>query len=113
MPLSGFDYEELTALLYLDGEFYAADLGDPLVDMPQLHRITPAGVVSLVGDLDHVSKGLIPISFPAPQPVPALPLSALVILIIAVILTGRAGMAVARSQSKQLWVLKTGPPRDH
>lgn len=98
VPLSGFDYEELTALLYLDGEFYAADLGDPLVDMPQLHRITPAGVVSLVGDLDHVSKGLIPATLPPPQTVPALPQSALIILILAVFLTGRASMADSNSE---------------
>jgi hypothetical protein len=96
VPLSGFDYEELTALLYLGGQFYAADLGDPLVDMPQLVRITPAGAVSFVGDLDHISKGLIHATFtlPEPQPVPSLPQSALIIVIIALILTGAPACAL-------------------
>lgn len=94
VPLSGFDYEELTALLYLGGQFYAADLGDPLVDMPHLLRITPAGAVSFVGDLDHVSRGMIHATRLVPQPVPSLPQTALIIVIIALILTGAPACAL-------------------
>jgi len=71
VPLSGFDYEELTALMYSDGAFLAGDLGNSATDMPRFFRITTGGVVTFLGDMDHVSKGLVP-SLPFVQPVPAL-----------------------------------------
>lgn len=69
VPLSGFDYEELTSLTYSDGAFYAGDVGDSAVDMPSLYRITPAGVVTLIGAMDHVSKGLVVARDPVQVPV--------------------------------------------
>jgi len=69
VPLSGFDYEELLALTYSDGDFYAADLGDYAVDMPGLLHITTGGVVTFVGDLDHVVKGITLYELPEPAQV--------------------------------------------
>jgi hypothetical protein len=89
VPLSGFDYEELTALHFFDGGFFAADLGSATVDMPRLFRISTAGVVTLIGDLDHVSKGLVPAADPV-VPVPAMGTSALALLTWALLLTGAA-----------------------
>jgi len=66
VPLSGFDYEELLALTYFDGDFIAADLGDSAVDMPGLLHITTGGVVTFVGDLDHVVKGITLYELPEP-----------------------------------------------
>ena len=48
MPLSGFDYEELTALAFSDGGFFAGDLGDASVDMPGFFRITTGGADTTV-----------------------------------------------------------------
>ena len=59
VPLSGFDYEELSSLTFLNGGFYAADLGDSAVDDPGLMRITTGGAVTFLGDLDHVARGLV------------------------------------------------------
>ena len=70
IPLSGFDYEELTALTYANGGFYGGTLGDADVDIPRLVRVTTNGVVTFLGDMDHVSKGLVLI--PPPPAVPAL-----------------------------------------
>jgi hypothetical protein len=70
VPLSGFDYEELTALTYADGGFYGGDLGNADVDMPHFVRITTNGAVTFLGDMDHVSKGLAPV--PTAPAVPAL-----------------------------------------
>jgi hypothetical protein len=84
VPLSGSDYEELTALLHLKGGFYASDLGDPMVDAPRLFRITTGGAVSLLGNMDHVSKGLIPVALE----LPGLPPPAIGILMIALVLAG-------------------------
>ncbi len=64
VPLSGFDYEELTALTFLDGGFFAGDLGDAAVDMPGFVRITTGGAVTFLGNMDHVSKGLVPVPEP-------------------------------------------------
>jgi hypothetical protein len=38
------------------------------VDLPSLYRITPAGVVTLIGAMDHVSKGLVEARGPVPVP---------------------------------------------
>ncbi len=59
VPLSGFDYEELTALAFSDGAFFAGDLGGSAVDMPRFFRITTGGAVTFLGDMDHVAKGLV------------------------------------------------------
>ena len=59
VDLSGDDYVEITALTYLDGGFFAGDLGDETVDMPHFFRITTTGVVTDLGAMDHVSKGLV------------------------------------------------------
>jgi hypothetical protein len=67
VPLSGFDYEELTALVYSDGDFFAADLGDASVDDPGFLHITTGRVVTFVGNLNHVSKGLTPYQLPEPS----------------------------------------------
>ena len=45
------------------GSFYLADLGD--TERGNLYRITNDGVVTLIGQMDHVSKGLAFISGPA------------------------------------------------
>jgi len=59
VPLSGFDYEELTSLTFLDGGFFAGDLGNSAFDDPGFFRITTAGAVTFLGNMDHVSKGLV------------------------------------------------------
>jgi hypothetical protein len=59
VDLSGDDYVEITALTYLDGGFFAGDLGDETVDMPHFFRITTTGVVTDLGAMNHVSKGLV------------------------------------------------------
>ncbi len=90
IPLSGFDYEELTALLYLGGEFYAGDVGDSIVDMPQFMRITTGGAVSFLGNMDHVTKGLIL----APPPVPTLQPLSIGVVVLTLMLVGCAGAAL-------------------
>jgi hypothetical protein len=93
VPLSGFDYEELTSLTYSDGAFYAGDVGDSAVDMPSLYRITPAGVVTLVGAMDHVSKGLVEARDPEPPPVPVMSAAPALLL---VALLAFAGIAAGK-----------------
>jgi len=70
VPLSGFDYEELTTLTYTDGGFFAGDLGNATVDMPRFYRITTGGAVTFLGNMDHVSKGLVLALEPTPTPTP-------------------------------------------
>jgi hypothetical protein len=89
VPLSGFDYEELTALAYVEGGFYAGDLGDALVDMPRFFRITTGGTVTFLGNMDHVSKGLVLVQ-PLGLPVPALSNPLRGVLLMAVMLIGCA-----------------------
>jgi hypothetical protein len=68
VPLSGFDYEELTALTFLDGDFFAGDLGNVAFDDPGFFHITTGGVVTFLGNMDHVSKGLVLALEPTPTP---------------------------------------------
>jgi hypothetical protein len=84
IPLSGFDYEELTALTYSEGAFFAGDLGNAAVDMPRFFRITTGGVVTFLGDMDHVSKGLVPALPVDVEPVPTLswPMTAVLALLL-------------------------------
>ena len=56
VPLSGFDYEGLSSLLYRDGAFFAGDLNPS--GSSRFFRITTAGVITYLGDMDHVAKGL-------------------------------------------------------
>jgi len=91
VPLSGFDYEELTALVKVGGGFYAGDLGDALVDMPRFFRITTGGNVTFLGDMDHVTKGLVPVQ-PFGGPVAALSNPLLGVLAMAVMFIGCAGL---------------------
>lgn len=88
VTLSGFDYEELTALTFEDGGFFAGDLGSASVDMPRMFRITPGGAVTLLGDMDHVSKGLAPTA-PGPPAVPAVTPLAFGLLGALVLMIGR------------------------
>ena len=68
VPLSGFDYEGLSSLLYRDGAFFAGDLNPD--GSSRFFRIPTGGVVTYLGDMDHVAKGLAPVG--TPPPVPAL-----------------------------------------
>ncbi len=70
VPLSGFDYEGLSSLLYRDGAFYAGDLNPS--GSSRFFRITTGGVVTYLGDMDHVAKGLVAV----PEPGAALLLGA-------------------------------------
>lgn len=90
VPLSGFDYEELTALAHVDGAFFAGDLGNSAVDMPRFFRIGTDGVVTFLGDMDHVSKGLVPV---AAAPVSALSGPALGALAMGLLLLGSVAIA--------------------
>ena len=85
VPLSGFDYEELTALVYVDGGFFAGDLGDAEVDMPRFFRITTTGVVTYLGDMDHVAKGFV---VAGPANLPALPAPMLGVLAASLLVLG-------------------------
>jgi hypothetical protein len=91
VPLSGFDYEELTALAKVGGGFYAGDLGDALVDIPRFFRITTGGNVTFLGNMDHVTKGLVPVQ-PFGGPVAALSNPLLGVLAMAVMFIGCAGL---------------------
>jgi hypothetical protein len=87
VTLSGDEYEEITSLVYLDGGFYAADVGN-LADDPHLYRITPSGAVTTIGPMEHVSKGMVPISPPLPAlSTPLLGLLAAGLLLIGAFLT--------------------------
>lgn len=90
VPLSGFDYEELTALGFADGAFFAGDLGNSAFDMPRLLRISTTGVVTLIGSMDHVAKGLVPVAVPVAH-VPSLGMSTLALLVAVLMLAGAAG----------------------
>jgi hypothetical protein len=68
VPLSGFDYEELTSLTFLDGGFFAGDLGNAAFDDPGFFHITTGGAVTFLGNMDHVSKGLVLALDPPPTP---------------------------------------------
>jgi hypothetical protein len=70
VPLSGFDYEELVSLTFLDGGFFAGDLGNAAFDDPGFLRITTGGAVTFLGNMDHVSKGLVLMLEPTPTPTP-------------------------------------------
>jgi hypothetical protein len=70
VPLSGFDYEELASLTFLDGGFFAGDLGNAAFDDPGFFRITTGGAVTFLGNMDHVSKGLVPLLEPTPTATP-------------------------------------------
>jgi hypothetical protein len=92
IALSGFDYEELASLTYLNAGFYAGDIGNATTDNPRFFRITPSGAVTFLGNMDHVSKGLVL----AAPPVPALPVAmavalALGLLLVAWAMLDRAG----------------------
>ena len=84
VPLSGFDYEGLTSLLYRDGAFFAGDLNP--TGASRFFRITTGGVVSYLGDMDHVAKGLVPV---APPAVPALSTALLGLLAGSLLICGR------------------------
>jgi hypothetical protein len=60
VPLSGFDYEGLSSLLYRDGAFFAGDLNPS--GSSRFFRITTGGVITYLGDMDHVAKGLAPVA---------------------------------------------------
>lgn len=92
VPLSGFDYEELSALTYSEGAFFAGDLGNSATDMPRFFRITSGGVVTFLGNMDHVSKGLVPI---LPPPVPVLSGPASAALAVGLALIGGLGIVAA------------------
>jgi hypothetical protein len=65
VTLSGNNYEELTSLTYANGGFIAGDKGDINFDDPGLFSITAGGGVTFLGDMDHVSKGLVLLPEPA------------------------------------------------
>lgn len=67
VPLSGFDYEELSALVYRGGGFFAGDVGSASSDAPRFFSITTGGSVTLLGNMDHVAKGMAPAEVRAPS----------------------------------------------
>jgi len=96
VPLSGFDYEELTALTHSNGGFFGGDIGSATSDMPRFFRITASGAVTYLGNMDHVSKGLV-LAAPAAA-VPALPVPMIGALALGLVLSGvMTGFARARS----------------
>ena len=83
MTTSGITYGEVSALEDFGGGLLAADRGTGPVDDPRLLLITKTGLVTLVGPLDHVSKGLVfvePPSVPVPLAVHGLLGAGLVLL---------------------------------
>ncbi len=94
VPLSGFDYEELTALTHSSGGFFAGDIGNATVDAPRFFRITSSGAVTFLGSMDHVSKGLV-LAAPSP-PVPAVPIPMAGALALGLVLSGLAMVTRAR-----------------
>ncbi len=98
VPLSGFDYEELTALAFSDGAFFAGDLGGSAVDMPRFFRITTGGAVTFLGNMDHITKGLVPAA--AVLPVPALPNPMIGVLVLALMFVG--GVMFLRRDAREL-----------
>lgn len=98
VPLSGFDYQELTGLAYSGGSFVAGDLGSQTTDMPRLFRITTAGVVTYVADLDHVAKGFAPVlPLEPPDAIPTVSPPGLALLALLLVAGG-------------CWTLGTGSP---
>jgi hypothetical protein len=95
VPLSGFDYEELTTLAYSDGGFFAGDLGNAAFDMPRFFRITTSGEVTFLGNMDHVTRGLVRVSESFP-PIPALTNPMIGILVMALMVVGGARAVSAR-----------------
>ena len=87
VPLSGFDYEELTALTFLDGSFFAGDLGNSAFDDPGFFHITTGGAVTFLGNMDHVTKGLVAAA-PAVVVVPALRNPMIGVLVLALMFVG-------------------------
>ncbi len=92
LSLSGNDYAELTTLLYVDGGFFAADVGDT-VDDPHFYRITTfvnnTAVVTVLGPMDHIAKGFVPLQ----APVPTLSAPMLAVLLAALLVVGFFGLA--------------------
>ncbi|MHC4607646.1 MAG: hypothetical protein ACYTAF_12085 [Planctomycetota bacterium] len=97
VPLLLFDYEELTVLAYVHGGFYAGDLGDALVDMPRFFRVSRGGAVVYLGDMDHVSKGLVPVEADVLL-VPALSSAMIGLQVVALLVIGWAGIVRRRSR---------------
>jgi hypothetical protein len=93
VPLSGFDYEELTALLFSDGAFFAGDIGNATSDMPRFFRITTGGAVTLLGSMDHVSKGLVPVMEPVAS-LPTLSKPMFAVLMMGLLLIGATRIAI-------------------
>jgi hypothetical protein len=52
VPLSGFDYDGVHSMTY-DADAGNLIFGDQSYPPARMRRVTPAGVVSLVGDMDH------------------------------------------------------------
>jgi outer membrane protein assembly factor BamB len=87
VELTGADYDEVTALVFVDGGFYAADVGDA-VDDPHFYRFTlfvnDVAVVTVLGPMDHIAKGFVPL-----QPsVPTLSAPMLAVLVAALLVFG-------------------------
>jgi hypothetical protein len=92
VTLSGDDYHELTALTYWNGALLGGDLGNSETDMPDLYQISTAGVVTFIGDMDHVSKGLASVTPAPPNHVPTLSLPAMALLVAALLVIGAVRM---------------------
>jgi outer membrane protein assembly factor BamB len=92
IDLFGSEYEELSALVYVDGGFFAADVGDT-VDDPHFYRITTfvnnTALVAVLGPMDHIAKGFVPLQ-PA---VPTLSAPMLAVLVAALLVLGFFGLA--------------------
>jgi len=89
VPLSGFDYQGLTSLLYRDGAFFAGDLNPSGPATARFFRITTSGVITYLGDMDHVAKGLVPLFTPI---VPALSTAMLALLAGSLLISGRRAL---------------------
>ena len=92
VSLLGDEYDELTALVYVDGGFFAADVGDA-VDDPHFYRITTfinnTAVVTVLGPMDHIAKGFVPRQLP----VPTLSAPMLAVLVAALLVFGCWGLS--------------------
>lgn len=65
VPISGHSYSEITVLAFSGSSFFA---GATLPTQPDFMAVTDGGAFSLIGSMDHVSKGL---AF-GPAPIPTL-----------------------------------------